>query len=320
MNSRPSPDTSPARPAAKPRRAWLAFILSWFFPGLGQFYAGKPAMALAAVLFTMVVLTPLAGLIIVLSSTSAMGLLAGVGLVAVIWLMVPLHAALVARRQRQYQLRPWNRLTVYALAAMAIVAADLLHFEHVFLRYWPLKVHLMPMGSMQPTLVPGDYILSDTRRSAVTSAGAGDVVTFRAPSNPDVLYMKRIVGTSGDVVSVSNGILSLNGQSQAVMNSGSEATEVLNEKAYQVVLLDGVADESGPMRVAENSVFLMGDNRNRTMDSRHFGSISREDIVGLAKKVVFSWESREFDNQGDMFGEFRWERIGNTMFAPAPEE
>jgi signal peptidase I len=139
-----------------------------------------------------------------------------------------------------------------ALVAVALVAA------HAFVAE-PLRV---VSTSMEPTLKEGDSVLVD--KLAGAEPRRGELIAFRAPDSDDVL-VKRVVGLGGDRVGIEDGRLVVNGRRRDEPYADPEA-------------IDSVF--FGPVEVPEEAVFVLGDNRGDSVDSRDFGSVREDAILG----------------------------------------
>lgn len=124
--------------------------------------------------------------------------------------------------------------------------------------------------SMEPTLLPRDRVLVDKFLYRFRQLHRGDVIVLKYPLNPSRNYIKRIVALPGDRLEVREGQLYVNGQRV--------------REGY----INGAAQGSyGPLTVPADSVFVMGDNRNNSEDSRSFGALKRNHIVGQA--ILIYW-------------------------------
>ena len=133
-----------------------------------------------------------------------------------------------------------------------------------------VEVFKIPMDSMTPTILPGDHIWVD-RRTAGKLPGKGEIVVFRFPQDPKRDLLKRVVALPGETVQVKG---------------------KLGEKG------------SVPLKVPPGHVFVMGDNRDNSFDSRHFGPVKVASIKGRACSVFWSSDEK---------GKVRWERIGKHI-------
>ena len=125
-------------------------------------------------------------------------------------------------------------------------------------------------ASMEPTFHTGDYILTSRVTYKFRALERGDVVVFKSPKNPDIEYIKRIIGLPGDIVNISNGEVRVN-------------NNLLNEQYIAAITnlreIDCIKDGS-PYKVPEDYIFVMGDNRPRSSDSREFCAVSIDSIIG----------------------------------------
>lgn len=125
-------------------------------------------------------------------------------------------------------------------------------------------------ASMENTFHTGDYILTSRVTYKFRRMERGDVIVFKAPSNPDVEYIKRIIGFPGDVINISNAVVKVN---NIVMPE--------NYIAAPTNLWDGgCIKDNVDYVVPKNYIFVMGDNRPRSSDSREFCAVKIESIIG----------------------------------------
>ncbi len=125
-------------------------------------------------------------------------------------------------------------------------------------------------ASMDPTFGSGDYIFTSKITYKTRAFHRGDVVVFKSPHNPDIEYIKRIIGVPGDIVMVKDSEVYVNGR-------------MLKEDyiAAKTNLWEGGFSKNGEgTKVPEQMLFVMGDNRPRSSDSREFGPITQESVIG----------------------------------------
>lgn len=133
--------------------------------------------------------------------------------------------------------------------------------------------------SMKPTLQPGEFILVNKLAYRLGDLGHGDIIVFHYPQNPAEDYIKRIIGLSGDLIRVENGSVYVNGQAL-------EESYIAAPPGY-----------SGEWKVPENSVFVLGDNRNQSSDSHSWGFVPVENIIGRALVIYWPPNSLQVLNQ-----------------------
>lgn len=125
-------------------------------------------------------------------------------------------------------------------------------------------------ASMDPTFNSGDYIFTSKVTYKMRGYNRGDVVVFRSPHNPDIEYIKRIIGVPGDQVMVKDSEVYVNGK---------KLTE--DYIAAKTNLWEGGFSKNGEAStVPDGMLFVMGDNRPRSSDSREFGPIPMESVIG----------------------------------------
>lgn len=124
-------------------------------------------------------------------------------------------------------------------------------------------------SSMVPTLQNGEFVLVSKMSYRFGQVDRGDIIVFHFPMNPDEELIKRVIGLPGDHISVQSGVVSVNGQ---VLNE----PYIANAPAY-----------SGEWDVLEGELFVLGDNRNNSNDSKDWGLLPLEKVVG--KAVVIYW-------------------------------
>jgi len=125
-------------------------------------------------------------------------------------------------------------------------------------------------SSMVPNLSEGDYIFTSKITYKFRDMKRGDVVVFRSPSNPDIEFIKRIIGLPGDKVMVRD--------SKVYVNDSIIQENYIN--ANTPLANNGFLQEGIPITVPENHIFVMGDNREVSSDSRIFGPIPISSLIG----------------------------------------
>lgn len=198
-------------------------------------------------------------------------------------------------------------------------------------RWLLVEPYRIPSGSMIPSLAVGDQIFVNKLSYGVrvpfttnqliefSEPRRGDVAVFVCPDTPDLNYIKRIVALAGDQVLVKDGVLTINGKVLERADLGTkmfqdrhfesstwfqfDATEhgETNHGAQYSVLADDARPaptrDFGPFVVPEGHVFMMGDNRDHSRDSRVFGAVPVGHIMGRAMFVWWSWGKDGFETQ-----------------------
>ena len=192
----------------------------------------------------------------------------------------------------------------------------------------------IPSGSMMPTLLVGDFILVNkfdyglrlpvvnTKVIPVSEPERGDVVVFRYPQQPEVDYIKRIVGLPGDTVRVEDQSLWINGEPVPLETAGRYDGDANLKHAGLTVGIERLPGDDGPHHilmdpsrhlgvgqwtVPEGQFFVMGDNRNHSNDSRYWGFVPESNLVGKAVMIWLHWNWQD--------GGFDADRIGRSIDA-----
>ncbi len=180
----------------------------------------------------------------------------------------------------------------------------------IFIRTFLVQAFKIPSGSMLETLQIGDHILVNKLRYGIrmpfvgkrvvkfVDPRRGDIIVFVYPVDPSKDFIKRVIGEPGDSVEVKHKQVYINGQK-------------LEDPYGQFV--EGPGDQSrlaprdnfGPVTVPPDQVFVMGDNRDRSYDSRFWGFVPLDDVRGKAFVIYWSWDG--IDRW------VRWERIGDLI-------
>lgn len=245
----------------------------------------------------------------------AMGFVAppawGLGLVAIV-LNVPLHIVGVfhAFRIRDVSLsRPWfsrwYAVLILPVAASWVVASGV--------REYLYQSYTAPSASMVPGLMVGDYFF--VSKTAYGQPRRGDIVVFKLPRDPQIDYVKRLIGLPGDRIQMKDGIVHLDGRALPLTRAqGIPCVEGERCNFFRETLPDGrsyvindttpngLMDNTGEYVVPEGHYFMLGDNRDNSLDSRFgepqgIGDIPRENLVGPVTLIYWNWMGSRVDDR-----------------------
>jgi len=298
-------DNSPSKTSK--RSAVLAGILSLLAPGVGQVYCGRIVRGL---LFMTLVITAIPLYFQVLtrvSTPTTAALLFVVGAYLTTCLIPILDALWMARRtRRDYQLKEYNRLSVYFLFWVIMAGSSLGYALHA--RSEHVEAFRVPSASMYPTIVPDDRFLANKTVYDTADPEPGDLVIYISPTHRRQKWIKRVIACAGDTVEIRQGEVWVNDQplNRKERSDGSLDTIATRYTAgpYKGQVIDGTIYEehnggkvyltlySGhegssladfPRTVIPaHHCFVLGDNRDDSYDSRHHGSIPLATIIGRA--------------------------------------
>lgn len=159
----------------------------------------------------------------------------------------------------------------------------------VIIRYFLFTPIVVEGTSMMPTLQDRDWMIVNKFSYQFGEPERFDIVVFKAPEGKD--YIKRVIGLPGDTIQYKNDILYINGKPYEEPYLEQAKKEVLGGPLTQSFTLEEVI---GRDTVPEGYVFVMGDNRRLSKDSRHIGPVPVEDILGKTKLVLWPFEDLGF--------------------------
>ena len=207
------------------------------------------------------------------------------------------------KKKRKSQLRE----TVEAIVVAFVIA--------LVIRTFVIQAFKIPSGSMIPTLQIGDHILVNKfllgtpvdvpftnihlfRMPGLRKPHRGDVIVFKYPEDPTRDFIKRVIGIEGDVIESKDKTLSVN--SRKLMEPYAQHVDSFIKPSGM-----DKRDNFGPVTVPKDSVFVMGDNRDQSYDSRFWGFVDLSKVKGKAIIIYWSWDS---DNTW-----VRFNRIGGLI-------
>ncbi|MEA1947361.1 MAG: signal peptidase I [Thermodesulfobacteriota bacterium] len=180
----------------------------------------------------------------------------------------------------------------------------------LFIRAFIIQAFKIPSGSMKQTLLIGDHILvnkfiygvkipfSQTTIIPIKNPKRGDIIVFKFPEDPSKDFIKRVIGVAGDVIEVRDKKVYVN---HALLNHdyGIHTDPNIFPSLIQP------RDNFGQVVVPEHSLFVMGDNRDQSYDSRFWGFVDLKAVKGKALIIYWSWDKENFGA--------RWNRIGRLL-------
>jgi signal peptidase I len=182
----------------------------------------------------------------------------------------------------------------------------------LFIRTFVVQAFKIPSGSMKNTLLIGDHILvnkfiygvkipfTDGKTLiSISDPDRKDIVVFKYPEDPKKDFIKRVVGVAGDTIEIRNKQLFVNDTLQT-------SEEYAIHKDPRIIPVQfTVRDNFGPVTVPDHSLFVMGDNRDNSHDSRFWGFVDLKAVKGKAFIIYWSWNKEAFG--------VRWNRIGDAL-------
>jgi signal peptidase I len=204
---------------------------------------------------------------------------------------------------KDHALKPYNKWYIYLI--VILVVSGISQSVTLAVRDNIVKAYKIPSRSMQPTLEPGDHVISNQLYYRYNNLAHGDLIIFKYPRDENVDFVKRIVGCPGDTIEIKDNQMFLNGKK-------SDEPYVLDTPS----MLKGEQPMKnfGPFVIPENEYFVLGDNRNNSNDSRFWGTVKRHQIEGKVIFIYFSWDMDipPWNIPGRLFS-IRFSRIGKII-------
>jgi signal peptidase I len=176
------------------------------------------------------------------------------------------------RREKSYK--------AIMIISLVILLSHLSHYNQYIFKEYVVEAFRLPTNSMTPTLVQGDRFL--VRKSNKYIPKRGDVVAFKLPEEPNTIYIKRVAALSGETVEIKNNTLYIDGHK-------------IQHPAFQEIEYpsgDYIGMEGKPFKVPQEHIFVIGDNSINSWDSRDYGAVPQNDIIGKSYKIYWPLSRR----------------------------
>jgi signal peptidase I len=297
------------------RRPLVAVVLSLIMAGLGQIYCGRIIRGLVFALLCTVPFAVIAGLFIHEAAVK-LSLMLITGFVSVVSLVAIIDSWYLAKHTKpDYELKDYNRWFVYLLLWLISMGGSATY--GLYFRDNYMEAFRVPTTSSYPTILPGDRFLANKLAYRSKDPQRGDLVVFVSPQNRRTNYIKRVVALAGDTVEIKDNDLYINGQklehtkiNGSILNKikvevrdkileGDVYEETNNGAKYRIFLKS--KDEPNSPNFAKVTVpdyhcFVLGDNRDMSEDSRHFGPLPLATIKGRADYLY--WPAKDWSRFG----------------------
>lgn len=225
--------------------------------------------------------------------------------------------------KKKSKIRKWIEDLVFVVVAVLLIRAFI------------VQAYRIPSGSMEPTLLIGDHLFAckffygiripftDTRMLEFREPRPGDIIIFRYPyERKDMI--KRCIAVEGDIIEIKDKRVYVNNKlfpdSHAYFGDSHilprlEIPQFEYQRAWERsefrAVINVMRDNFGPVRVPSNHIFVMGDNRDYSFDSRCWGPLHKKWVLGNALVLYFSWNSKPPLHK--IWQKVRWKRIGKIV-------
>jgi len=300
------------------RHIWLAVLMSLIMPGLGQVYCGRLKRGLILNFLNILPLPIIIGLFSLSDSPSLMQIVIAMILAGgIVQLTAIIDSVFLAKRAgSDYQPKDYNTPIVYVLLVLIVTGGSI--GSALYIRGQGLEAFRVPTASCYPTIVPNDRILANKLVYNKKNPERGDLVVHINPLNRHENYIKRVAAVAGDTVEMKDNRLYINGTElprqklpESTLDNiritvkgqpleGEVFEETNGNAKYNIFLNESLNNKTignfEKMTIPKHHCFVLGDNRNNSMDSRHFGPIPLAAVIGRADYIY--WPARDWAHFG----------------------
>lgn len=300
------------------RLPWSAVVLSLIMAGLGHIYCGRFVKGLVLAFLTCIFVPVLFGTLSVSNSSVRIAvIIAALFASSAVWLVAIIDSWYTARHTADsYTLKDYNRWYVYILLVlMGTGGSTQIAFN---VRLTLLEAFRVPAASNYPTIVPNDRFLANKLAYKTSDPKRGDLVVFINPENRRINYIKRVAAIAGDTVEIKEGQLYINDEklqrqklAQSTLDTirikvrgepleGDVFEETNGNAKYKIFLArpphSQASSDFAKITVPKHHCFVLGDNRNLSRDSRHFGPVPLGTVKGRADYLY--WPAKDWARFG----------------------
>ncbi len=253
----------------KKRYPIIAFLLSFICPGLGQIYNGH--FRKGVIYF---IGLPLVPIIFSFLCFTFYGMILWLIIILGFFVFILIDALLGAVKLKAMALKPFNRWYFYLIIFLlsAVIIRPLLAWT---IANNIIKAYKTPSSGMEPALMVGDYLIANRRIYRSEKPKRGDIIVFEFPKDPSKQFTKRVIATEGEKVMIIRNRTYINDQ-------------LIDDPWGHFTMPRSSIEDWGPVRVREGSLFVMGDNRDNSQDSRFWGFVNMEKVKGKALYVYWA--------------------------------
>lgn len=280
----------------KPRKPWLAGLLTFLTIGLGHLYAGMAKRGVVLFLSQGILLAIFLPLILLAPTLIILVISISCGFAYFLYCLF--DAIKIAKENKfDYQLKKYNKWYLY-LAYLVAASFVIQPIVEISIKKNIIQAYKIPSGAMIPTLLIGDHILVDKFIYKKNEPQRGDIIIFPYPVNPSQAFVKRLIGLEGDKIEIRDKQLYINDEKY-------EEDYIVNLDPNILPASMAPRDNLGPIIVPEGKFFVMGDNRDNSYDSRFWKFVEKSTVQGKVKSIYWSWDKEVF--------KVRWDRVGKTI-------
>lgn len=287
-------------------KKYIACLLTFATVGLGHIYAGEPKKGIGLYLLTLG-FSFLMSIIFLIAPRIALILLI-IGVIALFIYILRDVLNIVKLKSQSYIKKNYNKWYVYLL----IIFLTSFIIGPLLKETLGIKSYKIPSGAMEPTLLIGDHIsinkfiygisipFIDKKILQFKKPERGDLVVFIYPEDSSKDFVKRVTAIGGDTIRIIDKKVFINDKLSDDPYGFYSDSRIINQGDT-----GASRDNFGPVTVPQDSLFVLGDNRDKSYDSRFWGFVKTKKVRGKVLFIYWSWESP--------FYNFRWSRIGMLL-------
>lgn len=258
----------------KKRNVFISALLALFSPVTAYLYNGKVVFGgiLVSVMYLLFYILLISGI-----AHNFYGFLI-VGLYIIAFtLFIIIDNVVTAIKNKNYELKKYNRVSVYIIST--ILFAFITGSANVLINKYFFQLYSIPAGSMAPAIVEGDSVAVDKSFYRKHKIKRGDLIVFLYPNDRSVTYVKRCVAVSGNNLVIDGKDIIINDK-KIVENYPLMYND--EDSIFRDIYDYGI--------VPDNHIYVLGDNRDNSADSRHFGVVPVKDVIG---KPLYIYNSKD---------------------------
>lgn len=268
--------------AITPKNPLLAVFLSIIYPGIGQIYSGRRQQGLLFIVIITLTGGSLGAYIVHPITKINLGIIAAYVLFIVFCYHVIINSYFCAKKYNEGHNVEASTNTIYnnifGLVMLVLFAPLMLRLGlGLFVRANIIKAYRISSGAMSSTFIEGDRLMTDVRIYKKTQPQRGDIIVFSYPKDPKRDFIKRIIAFSGEKVEIKAGDIYIN--DELVLDKKIKDIFYYNKGVY--------GKEGEPVYVPKNNYYCLGDNSRASHDSRYWGFVPKENVVGKVFKIYW---------------------------------
>ena len=251
----------------KKRSKIISSLLSLITPGLGHLYNGKLVWAISIPSITLIFIYVIYYNSLLRSFTF---FLVFAAFIIYVYIFSIVHSIVTAKRNTGYRLKSCNHIAIYVIWPIIFFGLGAILPANNSIRTFSI-----PTKSMEKTLRAGDLIMADMDYYNSNKVNRNDIAILSSTNSPDELMIKRVIAFGGEKISIVDGKIFIDGKEYVESNPN-------------LILENNSSDDLGEMTIPKDHIFIIGDNRPNSLDSRMFGTIPVKNLKGKPLYVYFS--------------------------------